>query len=63
MWKARQSAYTELHDLFRKTVEDADFYQYEGYLKNIATDANAVAQETGLNAIYEYVNNAPNASG
>ncbi|KAI8099122.1 armadillo-type protein [Halteromyces radiatus] len=62
VWKARQSAYTELYDLFRKTVEDADFYQYEEYLKNIATDANAVAQETGLNAIYEYVNNAPNAS-
>ncbi|KAI8334829.1 armadillo-type protein [Chlamydoabsidia padenii] len=62
VWKARQSAYTELYDLFRKTVEDADFYQYEGYLKNMATDANAIAQEAGLNAIYEYVNNAPNAS-
>ncbi|ORZ13461.1 armadillo-type protein [Absidia repens] len=62
VWKARQSAYTELYNLFRKTVDDSDFIQYEGYLKNIATDTNAVAQENGLNTIYEYVNSAPNAS-
>ncbi|CAO3595984.1 unnamed protein product [Absidia cylindrospora] len=62
VWKARQSAYTELYNLFRKTVDNLHFTQYEGYLKNIAADANAVAQETGLNTIYEYVNSAPNAS-
>ncbi|KAI9315486.1 armadillo-type protein [Dichotomocladium elegans] len=61
LWKARVSAYDELASLFRKTVEDSDFYTYESYLKKIATDANAVAQEAGLNAIYEFVNNAPNA--
>ncbi|KAI8337676.1 armadillo-type protein [Chlamydoabsidia padenii] len=62
VWKARCSAYTELHDLFKTTVNDVDFHQYEGYLKTIATDVNAVAQETGLNTIYQYVNNAPNPS-
>ncbi|CAO3629819.1 unnamed protein product [Cunninghamella blakesleeana] len=62
VWKARLSAYSDLHDLFRKTVEDSDFYQYEGYLKSIVTNANAIAQETGLNAVYEYVNNVPNGS-
>ncbi|ORX54518.1 ARM repeat-containing protein [Hesseltinella vesiculosa] len=62
VWKARLSAYTELHDLLRKTVDDSDFYKYEHALKAIVTDANAVAQEAGLNAVYEYVNNAPNAA-
>lgn len=56
------SAYEELTSLFRKTDNDSDFYAYEGHLKKIATDVNAVAQEAGLNAIYEYVNNAPNAA-
>ena len=55
------SAYEELTSLFRKTDNDSDFYTYESYLKKIATDANAVAQESGLNVVYEYVNNAPNA--
>ncbi|KAI7849124.1 armadillo-type protein [Circinella umbellata] len=62
LWKARVSAYEELTSLFRKTDNDSDFYTYESYLKKIATDANAVAQESGLNVIYEFVNNAPNAS-
>ncbi|KAI8071463.1 armadillo-type protein [Gongronella butleri] len=62
VWKARLSAYTELHDILRKTVEDSDFYKYEDALKGMVTDANAVAQEAGLNAVYEFVNNAPNAT-
>lgn len=56
------SAYNELTTLFRKTDNDSDFYTYESYLKKIATDANAVAQEAGLKAIQEYVDNAPNAA-
>ncbi|KAI9254442.1 armadillo-type protein [Phascolomyces articulosus] len=62
LWKARVSAYEEITSLLRKTDNDSDFYTYESYLKKIATDANAVAQEAGLNVIYEFVNNAPNAS-
>lgn len=62
LWKARVSAYEELTSLFRKTDNDSDFYTYEPYLKKMATDANAVAQEAGLNVIYEFVNNAPNAA-
>ncbi|KAG0164625.1 Microtubule-associated protein, microtubule dynamics during spindle orientation [Apophysomyces sp. BC1034] len=62
LWKARVSAYEELKGIFDKTDNDSDFYTYESYLKKIATDANAVAQEAGLNAIYAYVDNAPNAS-
>ncbi|KAI9004872.1 armadillo-type protein [Phycomyces nitens] len=61
-WKARVSAYTELKDLFRKTIDDNIFSTYESYLKKIATDANAVAQESGLHAIYEFVDKAPNAA-
>ncbi|KAG1437952.1 hypothetical protein G6F56_012853 [Rhizopus delemar] len=61
-WKARVSAYEELNQLFRKTLEDSDFYTYESFLKKMVTDANAVAQEAALTAILEYVSNAPNAS-
>lgn len=35
---------------------------YEPYLKKLALEPNAVAQETGLSAIIEYVTNAPNAA-
>ncbi|KAF7730601.1 Microtubule-associated protein, microtubule dynamics during spindle orientation [Apophysomyces ossiformis] len=62
LWKARVSAYEELKGIFDKTDNDSDFYTYEPHLKKITTDANAVAQEAGLNAVYAYVDNAPNAS-
>jgi cytoskeleton-associated protein 5 len=51
-----------LTKLLHKTVEDSDFDTYEPYLKKLALEPNAVAQEAGLSAIIEYVSNAPNAS-
>ncbi|KAL9553831.1 hypothetical protein MBANPS3_003097 [Mucor bainieri] len=61
-WKARVSACEDLTKLFKITTEDADFYTYEPFLKKLAVEPNAVAQEAGLAALVEYVSNAPNAS-
>ncbi|KAF1797536.1 armadillo-type protein, partial [Mucor lusitanicus] len=61
-WKARVSACEDLTKLFRITTEDGDFYTYEPFLKKLAVEPNAVAQEAGLAALVEYVSNAPNAS-
>ncbi|KFH73222.1 hypothetical protein MVEG_00443 [Podila verticillata NRRL 6337] len=58
-WKARVSAYEELAKLFRTSVEDSDFRQFEGSLKKIALDSNAVAQESGLTTLIQFVENAP----
>ncbi|KAG0305228.1 Microtubule-associated protein, microtubule dynamics during spindle orientation [Dissophora globulifera] len=58
-WKARVSAYEELAKLFRTTVEDSDFRRFEGSLKKIALDSNAVAQESGLTTLIQFVENAP----
>lgn len=58
-WKARVSAYEELAKLFRTSVEDSDFRRYEGSLKKIALDSNAVAQESGLTTLIQFVENAP----
>ena len=45
--------------LFRTSVEDSDFRRYEGSLKKIALDSNAVAQESGLATLIQFVENAP----
>ncbi|KAF9574261.1 Microtubule-associated protein, microtubule dynamics during spindle orientation [Mortierella alpina] len=58
-WKARVSAYEELAKLFRTSVEDSDFRRYEGSLRKIALDSNAVAQESGLTTLMQFVENAP----
>ncbi|KAG0277377.1 Microtubule-associated protein, microtubule dynamics during spindle orientation [Linnemannia exigua] len=58
-WKARVSAYEELAKLFRTSVEDSDFRRFEGSLKKIALDSNAVAQESGLTTLIQFVENAP----
>ncbi|RUS19776.1 armadillo-type protein [Endogone sp. FLAS-F59071] len=63
VWKARVSAYEELAKKFR-IADPADWReltQYEGYLKKMAVDANAVAQESALFTIINYIDNAPNA--
>ncbi|CAG8735004.1 17874_t:CDS:2, partial [Funneliformis caledonium] len=39
---------------------ESDFRPYEGLMKSIATDSNAVAQETGLTTLIAFVDNAPN---
>lgn len=56
------SACEDLTKLFKTTVEDGEFFTYEPYLKKLAVEPNAVAQEAGLAALVEYVSNAPNAS-
>ncbi|RCH82081.1 stu2 protein, partial [Rhizopus stolonifer] len=61
-WKARLQACEELTKLLHATTEDADFDTYEPFLKKLAVEPNAVAQEAGLSAILEYVANAPHAS-
>ncbi|CAG8440367.1 2083_t:CDS:10, partial [Acaulospora morrowiae] len=62
IWKVRVAAYEELTKKFTKAdpSNESEFRPYEGILKNIATDANAVAQETGLATLLAYVENAPN---
>ncbi|KAF9923118.1 Microtubule-associated protein, microtubule dynamics during spindle orientation, partial [Modicella reniformis] len=58
-WKARVSAYEELAKLFRTSVDDSDFCQFEGSLKKMALDSNAVAQESGVSTLIQFVENAP----
>ncbi|KAF8734663.1 hypothetical protein AX14_003174 [Amanita brunnescens Koide BX004] len=59
-WKARFSAYEALIEVFQKTTSDTDpaFKPYIGnhdLLKKIATDANAVAQEKGIECLMSLV--------
>ncbi|CCO28144.1 Cytoskeleton-associated protein 5 [Rhizoctonia solani AG-1 IB] len=59
-WKARVHGYEALVKLFQATASEDDpaFRQYisnSDLLKKIATDANAVAQEKGLDAILALV--------
>ncbi|CAG8714523.1 7634_t:CDS:10, partial [Racocetra persica] len=62
VWKVRVAAYEELTKKFSQAdpSNESEFRPYEGFMKNIATDANAVAQETGLSTLQAYVENAPN---
>ncbi|CAG8484013.1 10579_t:CDS:10 [Racocetra fulgida] len=61
VWKVRVAAYEELTKKFSQAdPNESEFRPYEGFMKNIATDANAVAQETGLSTLQAYVENAPN---
>lgn len=53
------SAYEELAKLFRTSTSDSDFRQFEGSLKKMALDSNAVAQESGLTTLIQFVENAP----
>lgn len=53
------SAYEELAKLFRTSANPNDFRQYEGSLKKMALDSNAVAQESGLTTLIQFVENAP----
>ncbi|CAG8557067.1 17160_t:CDS:10, partial [Dentiscutata erythropus] len=50
VWKVRVGAYEELSKKFSQAdpSHESEFRPYDGFLKNIATDANAVAQETDL---------------
>ncbi|CAG8507139.1 14043_t:CDS:10, partial [Dentiscutata heterogama] len=50
VWKVRVGAYEELSKKFSQAdpSNESEFRPFDGFLKNIATDANAVAQETGF---------------
>ena len=66
-WKARVSAYEALIKVFQNTASDTDpaFKPYVGnydLLKKIATDANAVAQEKGVECLVSLVKNAGETS-
>ena len=59
-WKARVSAYEALVKVFQATTSDHDpaFRPYTSNpdtLKKIVTDANAVAQEKGVESVIAYV--------
>ncbi|CAG8566334.1 15597_t:CDS:2 [Funneliformis caledonium] len=60
IWKVRVEAYEELAKLFKNSDSESDFRFYEGLMKNIATDSNAVAREAGLTTLNAFVDNAPN---
>jgi cytoskeleton-associated protein 5 len=68
-WKARVSAYEALIEVFQNTASDTDpgpaFKHYiDNYdlLKMIATDANVVAQEKGLECLVSLVKHAGETS-
>ncbi|TPX57138.1 hypothetical protein PhCBS80983_g04029 [Powellomyces hirtus] len=63
-WKARQGAYDELATLFATLDPDDDnaYRKWQDYLKKMVSEANAVAQESGLAAVLAWVANAPSAS-
>ena len=59
-WKARVSAYEALVKTFQTTASDSDpafkpYINNPDTLKKIATDANAVAQEKGLECLVAFV--------
>lgn len=59
-WKARVSAYETLVKTFSTTASDSDpafkpYVNNPDTLKKIATDANAVAQEKGLECLVAFV--------
>ncbi|KAI0374798.1 ARM repeat-containing protein [Pilatotrama ljubarskyi] len=59
-WKARVSAYEALVKIFQTTASDSDpafkpYINNPDTLKKIATDANAVAQEKGLECLVAFV--------
>lgn len=60
MWKARVQGYEELSKLFRQqdSEKSLEFAKYVSLIKGFVTDANAVAQEKGLDAAIDFVENA-----
>ena len=59
-WKARVSAYEELKTAFKQSASESDpvfkpYINNPDTLKKIATDANAIAQEKGLECLVEFV--------
>lgn len=59
-WKARVSAYEALSQQFPKTTSESDpvfkpYINNPDILKRIATDANAVAQERGIDCLVSFV--------
>jgi cytoskeleton-associated protein 5 len=66
-WKARNLGYQELKSLFIKYSDepenkDAPYGKYHDNIKGLATESNVVALEGGLDALYAYVENAPDAA-
>ncbi|KAI8910955.1 armadillo-type protein [Gorgonomyces haynaldii] len=63
VWKARQSGYQELLKQFKSfDLEDKQsFEQYHDYLKNMVTDSNQIAQESGVACLLQFVQDSPTA--
>ena len=58
-WKARMDGYEQLKKLFEQADEKSpEFAKYQHSMKNLAIDANAFAQEKGLEVIAVFVENA-----
>ncbi|XP_062513637.1 cytoskeleton-associated protein 5-like isoform X2 [Corticium candelabrum] len=60
VWKVRVQGYEEVCKLFRQQDSEKSpvFSKYVGFIKGFITDANAVAQEKGLDAALCFIENA-----
>lgn len=60
IWKARVAGYEEAKKLFISLDDEKspEFAKYQGLIKKLVVDSNAVAQEKALEAVLAYVENA-----
>ncbi|XP_022089158.1 cytoskeleton-associated protein 5-like isoform X2 [Acanthaster planci] len=60
VWKARLHGYEEAVKVFNRITDEKspEFSKYAGLLKKFVTDANAVAQEKGLDAVLAFLETA-----
>ncbi|KAJ2615176.1 hypothetical protein H4S08_001359 [Coemansia sp. RSA 1365] len=63
VWKVRMNAYNDLKSELKKLdpeTQAGQFSNYENYLSKMVLDSNMAAQESGVNAVIAFVENAPN---
>lgn len=60
-WSTRNQAYVEMVDLFRNCIDDSIFDDFAPIMGQIANDSHTNAFDTGLGAILEFADKAPQA--
>ncbi|KAJ2084393.1 hypothetical protein H4R24_000023 [Coemansia sp. RSA 988] len=63
VWKVRMNAYNDLKSELKQLDpggQAGQFSNYENYLSKMVLDSNMAAQESGVNAVIAFVENAPN---
>ncbi|PIA19092.1 ARM repeat-containing protein [Coemansia reversa NRRL 1564] len=63
VWKVRMNAYNDLKSELKQLDPESQagqFSNYESYLSKMVLDSNMAAQESGVNAVIAFVENAPN---